>query len=228
MAKAPPYWTLRRKSRARVNQHSESIQSSLTSGSTTEEVRVDAKNEFAADVEDHFTDCESSFAEPVEFDESSNSDNNCLTLEDEGSLLGANLTTWAVEENITRSSLNKLLKILKCYRPTAVSDGLRTFQRPRSLLPNTHQIIPSNCTAVERFIVEQLGELHLEVDRLTATLQSLSANRAPDRPPRSNDYGKSLPISTLEELNNFDERLCRDRNFKKRDHKAVHNWGNVC
>lgn len=70
-------------------------------------------------------------------------------------------------------------------------------------------------TAVERIILEQLGELHIKVDHLTAIVQSLCQNRAQDQQPQSNDYDHLLPISTLHELNSFDEKLCRDGDFKK-------------
>ena len=69
--------------------------------------------------------------------------------------------------------------------------------------------------AVERIILEQLGELHLKIDHLTAIVQSLSTNGAQRQQPQSNDHDQILPISTLEELNNFDERLAQDSDFKK-------------
>lgn len=72
-------------------------------------------------------------------------------------------------------------------------------------------------TAVERILLEQLGELHLKVDHLTTIIQSLTANRLQDQ-QQSNNEGNDqvLPISTLEELNSFDERLGQDSDFKKR------------
>lgn len=70
-------------------------------------------------------------------------------------------------------------------------------------------------TAVERIVLEQLGELHLKVDHLAANVQSLCQNRTQNQQPQSNDYDNLLPISTLEELNCFDERLRQDNDFKK-------------
>lgn len=73
-------------------------------------------------------------------------------------------------------------------------------------------------TAVERIILEQLGELHLKVDHFTAVVQSLRPHcheRTDNHQPQSNNYDLLLPISTLEELNCFDEKLRRDGDFKK-------------
>ncbi|KAL0973524.1 hypothetical protein UPYG_G00205310 [Umbra pygmaea] len=99
--------------------------------------------------------------------------------------------------------------------PTAWQDeGQEFLERSRSRPLNT-QVIQPNCTAVERIILEQLGELHLKVDHLTAMVQSLSANRTQDHHSLSNDHDQILPISTLEDLNVLDERLPRDIDFKK-------------
>ncbi|KAL1250610.1 hypothetical protein QQF64_018406 [Cirrhinus molitorella] len=75
--------------------------------------------------------------------------------------------------------------------------------------------MPTTCTAVERIILEQLGELHIKVDHLTAIVQSLCQNRFQDQQAQSNHYDHLLFISTLHELNSFDEKLCRDGNLKK-------------
>ncbi|XP_073715705.1 uncharacterized protein [Misgurnus anguillicaudatus] len=105
---------------------------------------------------------------------------------------------------------------VEARHPTPLSDaGLDFSEQSRHRLPNTHQLIPTNCTAVERLVLEQLGELHLKVDHLTATVQSLCQNRAQNQQPQSSDYDHLLPISTLEELNRFDEKLRQDIDFKK-------------
>lgn len=71
MANTPSYWTLKRKSRARVNQQLESICSGFASGNEVhEEEFVDACNEIPVNVEEDFMDCESSFAESEEFNDS--------------------------------------------------------------------------------------------------------------------------------------------------------------
>ncbi|XDV14338.1 hypothetical protein PO909_014609, partial [Leuciscus waleckii] len=69
-------------------------------------------------------------------------------------------------------------------------------------------------TAVERIVLEQLGELHLKLDNLTTIVQSLTQNRAVQQESHD-DYQNVLPISTLEELNSFDEKLRQDADFKK-------------
>lgn len=91
--------------------------------------------------------------------------------------------------------------------------GFPEHQRYR--LPDTSQCIPTNCTAVERIILEQIGELHIKVDHLTTIVQSLCQNRVQERHVQTNDYDHLLPISTLHGLDSFDERLLRDGDFKK-------------
>lgn len=46
--------------------------------------------------------------------------------------LGEELTRWAVEENIPRSSLGKLLKILKCHHPSLPADPRTLLKTKRS------------------------------------------------------------------------------------------------
>ncbi|XP_062393569.1 mitotic spindle assembly checkpoint protein MAD1-like [Sardina pilchardus] len=70
--------------------------------------------------------------------------------------------------------------------------------------------------SVERIVQEQLGELHLKVDHLTAVVHSLSENGTEDQQSQRSDNDQRLPILTLEELNHFDERVHRDSEFKKR------------
>lgn len=70
-------------------------------------------------------------------------------------------------------------------------------------------------TAVERIILEQIGELHIKLDHLTLIVQSLRQNRAQEQQPQSNEFDHIFPISTLQELNCLDERLLRDGDFKK-------------
>lgn len=74
--------------------------------------------------------------------------------------------------------------------------------------------MPVFLTAVERIVLEQLGELHLKLDHLTTIVQSLSQNRASQQESHD-DYQNVLLISTLEELNSFNERLRQDADFKK-------------
>ncbi|RXN16691.1 interferon-inducible GTPase 5-like protein [Labeo rohita] len=105
------------------------------------------------------------------------------------------------------------------WQPSNINSSQRITSNLRQELevrPETdrHQR-PAYTEPVERIILEQLGELHIKVDHLAAIVQSLCQNRAQDQQPQSNDYDHLLPISTLHELNSFDEKLCRDGDFKK-------------
>lgn len=60
------------------------------------------------------------------------SDNNSVDSEDEVNHLESNLASWALEENITHSALNKLLKFLKYHHPSLPVDARTLLQTARS------------------------------------------------------------------------------------------------
>ena len=130
MANAPSYWTLKRKSRARVNSQLESVHSGVPVEAN--EAYKDACTEFQAYVNEEFMDCESSFAEPQEFNSLDSDESSSLDSEDEGNNLENDLATWALEENITHSAVNKLLKILKYHHPSLPVDARTLLGTARS------------------------------------------------------------------------------------------------
>ncbi|XP_060763106.1 uncharacterized protein LOC132872352 [Neoarius graeffei] len=88
--------------------------------------------------------------------------------------------------------------------------------RPQTRLPQTHQLIPATCTAVERLILEQQGELHLKVDHIMALLQQLLQNRDVERgEEQRREYDQKIPLTSAQDLDDFDELLDSDSNFKK-------------
>lgn len=71
----------------------ESIQSSVTSGNTTEVVSVDTQKKMLTGNEEYFMDCVSSFDEPEKFNVYSDSDSSSSHFE-EGVSLEIDLATW--------------------------------------------------------------------------------------------------------------------------------------
>ncbi|KAM9410464.1 uncharacterized protein KZ484_002511 isoform 2-T3 [Pholidichthys leucotaenia] len=102
-----------------------------------------------------------------------------------------------------------------CHSPApSWKVNMDSFLSPISQLPNTNQPIPANCTATERMILEQLEELHFKMDHLMAILLN-SGNRAHNEDTPNDTSIFSLPLSTVEELDTFDQRLQQDSSFKK-------------
>ncbi|KAK7142878.1 hypothetical protein R3I94_012279 [Phoxinus phoxinus] len=69
---------------------------------------------------------------------------------------------------------------------------------------------PAGCTAVERLILEQVGELQLKVDHIIKVLQKNNSV------PLEDIQLNMLPLLTLEDLDNFEDRLRTDSTFKKK------------
>ncbi|KAJ7991279.1 hypothetical protein DPEC_G00295680 [Dallia pectoralis] len=69
---------------------------------------------------------------------------------------------------------------------------------------------PAGCTAVERLLLEQVGELQLKMDYVIKLLQKNNSV------PEENVNLNMLPLLTLQDLENFDDQLRADSTFKKK------------
>ncbi|KAM8743433.1 uncharacterized protein AB9X84_007318 [Acanthopagrus schlegelii] len=69
---------------------------------------------------------------------------------------------------------------------------------------------PAGCTAVERLLLEQVGELQLKMDYVIKLLQKNNSV------PHDDFNLNMLPLLTLQDLENFDEKLRTDSTFKKK------------
>lgn len=127
MANTPSYWTLKRKSRERVNQQLESIQSGFALGCRAENVPVD-NYEYPVNNEEDFMDCESSFPEELDSLQSDNS----ISGEEEEAHMESRLASWALQQNITHSALSNLFKILKYHHPSLPADARTLLGTSRS------------------------------------------------------------------------------------------------
>lgn len=134
MATEPSYWTWKRRSRARVEQQLESIQSEfyvLDEDGATDEYRASdaagAIEGFPNGVEeiDLMSEEYLLFNSDSDCDSESDTETKIHDLEDK-------LTTWALEENITHSALNKLLQILKCHHPSLPLDARTLLKTTRT------------------------------------------------------------------------------------------------
>ncbi|XP_073728273.1 uncharacterized protein [Misgurnus anguillicaudatus] len=69
---------------------------------------------------------------------------------------------------------------------------------------------PAGCTAVERLLLEQVGELQLKMDYIIKLLQKNTSV------PHEDFNLNMLPLLTLQDLENFDDQLRADSTFKKK------------
>lgn len=127
MANTPSYWTLKRKSRERVNQQMESVQCGFGFGCSAENLPTD-NYEYPVNTDEDFMDYEPSFPEELDSLQSDKSSSG----EEEEAHLESRLATWALEENITHSALNKLLGILKDDHPSLPADARTLLRTSRS------------------------------------------------------------------------------------------------
>ncbi|RXN03277.1 hypothetical protein ROHU_013557 [Labeo rohita] len=126
MANAPSYWTLKRKSRERVNQQLESVQCGFGFGCSAENLPTD-NHDYPINTDEDLMDYESCFSEELDSLHDSSSSG-----EEEDAHLESRLATWALEENITHSALNKLLGILKDHHPSLPADARTLLRTSRS------------------------------------------------------------------------------------------------
>ncbi|XP_077089885.1 uncharacterized protein LOC143741411 [Siphateles boraxobius] len=69
---------------------------------------------------------------------------------------------------------------------------------------------PAGCTAVERLLLEQVGELQLKMDHVIKLLQKNNSI------PHEDFNLNMLPLLTLQDLENFEDKLRTNSTFKKK------------